>query len=187
MRHPAGNLSPFRLSAPNNVARNRPRRTTKPNERNSVPKLGFHSCDRLTHPLCRFRRLDRAQAINPVVIRNGLDDRALPFLKTNIQSHRMRYDQNIGKHDGSVEIKPFQRLQRNLSCKLRPIAELKERTGRRSNPAILWKIPSCLAHAPYRPPFRDSSAKNVEKRLVPTVGHSIKPIEIKESGVSVAL
>src|SRR5205823_257086 len=126
----------------------------------------------LTYTLNRYRPIHRPQCTDPRVIKNCLDHRPFALLKANSQTHRIWYDQDIGKDDCSIKIEPSEGLQRDLSRKCWRIAKVEKRTRLCSNLAILRKITPRLPHEPYRPSVGDSPIQDVKKRLLSVI-HSI--------------
>ena len=103
----------------NHVGRNRPRAAAEAKKRHGWRQFGFDEPDRFVDRR-QHRIVDRAAQCRH---RGGIVERFKPRtfarFEANAATERVRNDQNIGEQNRRVETEPTDRLQRNLSGKLR--------------------------------------------------------------------
>jgi hypothetical protein len=77
----------------------------------------------------------------------------------------MSYQENIRKHNRSIEIKPPQWLHRHFTCQNWIVAKIEKRSRLPAHEPIFLEISPSLAHQPERPPPRHFSLKHTEQCL----------------------
>src|SRR6266436_3286636 len=101
------------------VGRDRPRRTGKPDQGSLRAERLGNAANGLEH---RFKARNNLAGIEPgnaAAIRDRLEERALPFAKSQFLSERVRYQQNVGKQDRSVHAIAPHWLQSHLGSQCR--------------------------------------------------------------------
>ena len=93
------------------------------------------------------------------------DDGAFAGGVAQFQSHRLNRQQQVGKNDGRVDVQNLDRLQRDRSRQVGPLADL-ENAVLRADFAVLAQIAACLPHEPYRPHVRRAAPAGIQKTAV---------------------
>src|SRR6185437_14074523 len=135
-------------SALNGVARKRERRTGKPNQRYSSIEGASGLADGLGHIL-QFVAIDHLEVIHRRSVTNRVvNDRSFSRRKLETHPHWLQRQQDVGKNNGGIQWKSVNRLESDLSCKLRCLAHFKDRMFCPQRP-ILGHVASSLPHEPH--------------------------------------
>src|SRR5262245_51455375 len=78
-----------------------------------------------------------------------MDDRSLACSKLQVEPHRLKRQEDVGKNDSCIERKTLDWLERDLRGQLGCLTQLEDRTFCAES-TILCHIPACLAHEPDR-------------------------------------
>ena len=154
-----------RAAPGDHVARDRPGRAAKADQRDIVGEFGFHPVERLEHgrellpvglgaePREAGRVLDRSEP------------RPLAALEGDLLPERVRDDENVGEQDCRVEAEAADRLQRRLDRQGGRVAEVEKGCGAGAHFAVFGQIAPRLAHEPDRRRWLPLARERGEKGL----------------------
>ena len=92
------------------------------------------------------------------------DARAFAGTEADAEAHRERHHENVGEHDGGVELVAIERLERGARRQLRVLADIPEAVfGAKC--AITRQVAPGLAHQPHRRPVERIAAQRRQKSL----------------------
>ena len=137
-----------RVAALDDVARQGERRAGEADERDARVELVAHELDGVHHVLQVGRGVDAVHALEVAGAADGpLDDGPVVLAEVEADAHGLQRQQDVGEHDGRVQIEAAERLQRDLRRHVRPPAHLHE-AHLLADGAVLGQVAAGLAHEP---------------------------------------
>ena len=112
-------------------------------------ELVTHELDGVHDVLQVGRGIDAVHALEIAGAADGpLDDRSVVLAEVEADAHGLQRQQDVGEHDGRVEVEAAERLQRDLRRDVRPPAHLHE-AHLLADGAVLGQVAAGLAHEPH--------------------------------------
>src|SRR5262249_57328498 len=77
-----------------------------------------------------------------------VDARSVPWRELEADPQRLEHEQDVGEHDGGVDLQSLHRLERDLQSSLGVLAKVEEAEPRAHSP-VLCHVTSSLPHQPH--------------------------------------
>ncbi len=141
-------------------------RTREADERHAGVELVAHQPQGVHDVRQVLGRVDGMHALEVSGAADGpLDDWTVVAAEVKADAHGLERQQNVGEHDGGVEVEAAKRLQGDLRRHVRPPAHLDE-AQLLPDGAVLRQVPPGLPHEPHRRGVDALLGAGIEKSCV---------------------